>query len=79
DLALGVYWRKEKFYAGVSFNHLLKSTFDFGLSQRNSLQTHMFDRWLFLRSQLRSQVPANDHCSDGLHKDYSQLGSNRLF
>ncbi|MFO0507649.1 MAG: type IX secretion system membrane protein PorP/SprF [bacterium] len=42
DLALGVYWRKEKYYAGVSFNHLLKSTFDFGLSQRNSLQTHMY-------------------------------------
>ena len=42
DLAVGIYWRKEKFYAGVSFNHLLKSTFDFGLSQRNSLQTHLY-------------------------------------
>lgn len=42
DLAVGIYWRKEKYYAGLSFNHLLKSTFDFGLSQRNSLQSHVY-------------------------------------
>jgi type IX secretion system PorP/SprF family membrane protein len=42
DLAVGVFWRKEKYYAGVSFNHLINSTFDFGLSQRNSLQTHVY-------------------------------------
>ncbi len=42
DLATGIYWRKEKYYVGVSFNHLLRSTFDFGLSQRNSLQTHLY-------------------------------------
>lgn len=42
DLAMGIFYRKEKYYAGVSFNHLIKSTFDFGLSQRNALQTHMY-------------------------------------
>jgi type IX secretion system PorP/SprF family membrane protein len=42
DLAVGAFWRKEKFYMGLSFNHLLNSTFDFGLSQRNALQTHAY-------------------------------------
>jgi type IX secretion system PorP/SprF family membrane protein len=41
-MAVGAFWRKEKFYVGVSFNHLLNSTFDFGLSQRNALQTHVY-------------------------------------
>ena len=42
DLAMGIFFRKEKYYAGVSFNHLIKSTFDFGLSQRNALQSHLY-------------------------------------
>ena len=42
DVAMGVFFRKEKYYAGVSFNHLIKSTFDFGLSQRNALQSHLY-------------------------------------
>ena len=42
DLAMGVFFRKEKYYAGISFNHLIKSTFDFGLSQRNALESHMY-------------------------------------
>lgn len=42
DLSMGLFYRKEKYYAGVSFNHLIKSTFDFGSSPRNSLQTHMY-------------------------------------
>jgi len=42
DLAMGVFFRKEKYYAGLSFNHLIKSTFDFGLSQRNALESHMY-------------------------------------
>lgn len=42
DLAMGIFYRKEKYYAGVSFNHLIKSTFDFGMSQRNALQSHMY-------------------------------------
>ncbi len=42
DLAMGVFLQREKYYAGVSFNHLIKSEFDFGMSQRNALQTHMY-------------------------------------
>jgi type IX secretion system PorP/SprF family membrane protein len=42
DLAMGVFFQREKYYAGLSFNHLIKSTFDFGLSQRNALETHAY-------------------------------------
>lgn len=42
DLAVGAYFRKEKYYAGLSFNHLIKSEFDFGLNQRNALATHVY-------------------------------------
>lgn len=42
DLGAGVFMQREKYYAGVSFNHLIKSTFDFGMSQRNALETHMY-------------------------------------
>ncbi len=42
DLGAGVFMQREKYYAGVSFSHLINSTFDFGLSQRNALETHMY-------------------------------------
>lgn len=42
DLSMGVFWRKEKYYVGLSFNHLINSTFDFGLSQRGKLETHAY-------------------------------------
>ncbi len=42
DLAIGAFFQREKYYAGISFNHLIKSTFDFDLSQRNALQTHAY-------------------------------------
>jgi type IX secretion system PorP/SprF family membrane protein len=42
DLAVGAFFRKEKYYVGASFNHLIRSQFDFGEGQRNALQTHMF-------------------------------------
>jgi len=42
DLAVGVFWRKEKFYVGASFDHLTHATFDFGKSIRNPLQTHAY-------------------------------------
>lgn len=42
DMALGVFWQHPKFYAGFSLNHLIKSEFDFGLSQRNALQPHLY-------------------------------------
>jgi type IX secretion system PorP/SprF family membrane protein len=42
DLAAGVFYKREKYYAGVSFTHLIKSTFDFGVGQRSTLQSHMY-------------------------------------
>jgi type IX secretion system PorP/SprF family membrane protein len=42
DLAVGMYYRKEKFYAGVSFDHLTKANFDFDIGQRSALQPHMY-------------------------------------
>lgn len=42
DMAVGVFWRKEKFYAGASFDHLTHASFDFGKSIRNPLQTHLY-------------------------------------
>ncbi len=43
DLAAGVYFRSEKFYAGASFNHLLRSEFDFGANDlRNALESHAY-------------------------------------
>lgn len=42
DVAVGAFFRKEKYYMGVSFNHLIKSEFDFGGSQQNSPQPHMY-------------------------------------
>ncbi|NJN40883.1 MAG: type IX secretion system membrane protein PorP/SprF [Flammeovirgaceae bacterium] len=42
DLAAGLFYRATKYYGGVSFTHLLKSEFDFGLNQRNALETHMY-------------------------------------
>ena len=42
DMAVGVFWRKEKFYLGASFDHLTHASFDFGKSVRNPLQTHLY-------------------------------------
>jgi type IX secretion system PorP/SprF family membrane protein len=43
DLAVGAFWRKEKYYVGISANHLLKSSFDFGIANlRNNLQPHFY-------------------------------------
>lgn len=43
DMALGVYYRSEKYYAGFSMNHILKSEFDFGVDVvRNALENHAY-------------------------------------
>jgi type IX secretion system PorP/SprF family membrane protein len=42
DLGVGMFYRAEKYYAGVGFNHLLKSEFDFGRdSVRGALSNHV--------------------------------------
>jgi len=41
-LGLGIFYRSEKYYAGVGFNHLLRSEFDFGAdSVRGALANHI--------------------------------------
>ncbi len=42
DFALGVVYKKEKFYLGIAVNHLTEPGFDFGLSQNNKLQRHLY-------------------------------------
>lgn len=43
DLSVGVFYRAEKYFAGVSFTHLIKSEFDFGLDNlRNPLENHAY-------------------------------------
>jgi type IX secretion system PorP/SprF family membrane protein len=41
DVSLGLFYRKEKFYLGAGFSHILQPRFDFGLPQSNALKTHM--------------------------------------
>ncbi|MFN8334871.1 MAG: type IX secretion system membrane protein PorP/SprF [Cyclobacteriaceae bacterium] len=42
DVALGMMYRNEKFYAGFGVNHLTNATFDFGKNgSRNALERHL--------------------------------------
>ncbi len=42
DFAIGVLWRKEKYYFGAGVNHLTQPSYDFGLSQDNQLKRHLY-------------------------------------
>jgi type IX secretion system PorP/SprF family membrane protein len=42
DFAVGVAYRKEKYYLGLGVNHLNQPSFDFGLSQDNKLKQHLY-------------------------------------
>jgi len=42
DLAVGVLYRKEKYYVGAGLSHLNSAKFDFGLQQNNQLQQHLY-------------------------------------
>lgn len=43
DLALGFHLQHEKFYVGMSFNHLIKGEFNFGNDKyRNALENHAY-------------------------------------
>jgi type IX secretion system PorP/SprF family membrane protein len=39
---VGALYRKEKYYVGVGLNHLNQAQFDFGLTQKNQLQQHLY-------------------------------------
>lgn len=42
DLGFGIFYRSEKYYGGIGFNHLLKSEFDFGADKtRSALENHV--------------------------------------
>lgn len=42
DVGVGIFYRSEKYYAGLGVNHLTKAEFDFGVSNaRNALENHM--------------------------------------
>ena len=44
DMGVGVYYKAEKYYGGISLNHILKSQFDFGIasdSLKNALENHL--------------------------------------
>jgi len=42
DLGFGIYYRAEKYYAGVSVSHIIESEFDFGLAEsRNALEQNL--------------------------------------
>ena len=42
-MALGMFYRAEKHYVGLSFNHILQSEFNFGLNNvRNALENHAY-------------------------------------
>jgi type IX secretion system PorP/SprF family membrane protein len=70
DLGVGVFYRAEKFYGGVGFNHLLKSEFDFGRdSVRGALTNHVnftggyfhdvsFDLKLQFTAAFRTDLPS---------------------
>jgi type IX secretion system PorP/SprF family membrane protein len=43
DLALGIFYRAEKFYGGLSVNHIIRSEFDFGSEAlKNPLENHIY-------------------------------------
>lgn len=42
DFTGGVLYRKDKYYVGVGMSHLTQPSFDFGMSQSNQMQRHMY-------------------------------------
>lgn len=42
DIGIGFNYRSEKYYAGLSFNHILPTAFDFGLNQRTALEPTLY-------------------------------------
>ena len=43
DLALGIYYRNEKYFAGISVDHLIETQFNFGIDDlRNALESNLY-------------------------------------
>ena len=83
DLGVGVFYRSEKYYAGVGFNHLLRSEFDYGIDPaKTALTNHLnitggyfyevsFDLKLQLSGVVRSDLNTSqlDFAGIAYHKD----------
>jgi len=83
DLGVGVFYRSEKYYAGIGFNHLLRSEFDYGLDpSKTALTNHLnitggyfyevsFDLKLQLSGVVRSDLNTSqiDFAGIAYHKD----------
>lgn len=83
DLGVGVFYRSEKYYAGVGFNHILRSEFDYGTDpSKTALTNHLnltggyfyevsFDLKLQLSGAVRSDLNTSqlDFAGIAYHKD----------
>ncbi len=83
DLGVGVFYRSEKYYAGVGFNHILRSEFDYGIDPaKTALTNHLnitggyfyevsFDLKLQLSGAVRSDLNTSqlDFAGIAYHKD----------
>ncbi len=83
DLGVGVFYRSEKYYAGIGFNHLLRSEFDYGVDPaKTALTNHLnitggyfyevsFDLKLQLSGVVRSDLNTSqiDFAGIAYHKD----------
>lgn len=83
DLGVGVFYRSEKYYAGVGFNHILRSEFDYGTdNSKTALTNHLnltggyfyevsFDLKLQLSGTVRSDLNTSqlDFAGIAYHKD----------
>jgi type IX secretion system PorP/SprF family membrane protein len=83
DLGVGVFYRSEKYYGGIGFNHLLRSEFDFGVNEaKTALTNHLnltggyfyevsFDLKLQLSGVFRSDLNTSqlDFAGIAYHKD----------
>lgn len=83
DLGVGIFYRSEKYYAGVGFNHILKSEFDYGTdAAKTALTNHLnltggyfyevsFDLKLQFSGTVRSDLNTSqfDIATIAYHKD----------
>jgi type IX secretion system PorP/SprF family membrane protein len=88
DLGVGLFYRAEKYYVGMGFNHLLRSEFDFGAdSARQALENHInftggyfyevsFDLRIQFTAAVRSDLNKTqfDFAGIGYYKDTMWVG-----
>ena len=77
DLGFGLFYRAEKYYAGVGFNHILPTTFDFGVDEaRASLSNHInFTGGYFYEVSFDLRVQFTAAVRSDLNKTQIDLGA----